>query len=121
VQKDGGRFYWRWAALRENKKHVARKRFTELVAELISLQAAVVGTAEGKQASAELQTQFAARSAELQNLQKQIEDPQAKLQSGQATLSDEERTVATGGRTHIPHLSTKTAVFSRRPEWHNRM
>ena len=57
----------------------------------ISLQAAVVGTAEGKQASAELQTQFAARSAELQNLQKQIEDLQAKLQSGQATLSDEER------------------------------
>jgi outer membrane protein len=57
----------------------------------ISLQAAVAGTAEGKRASAELQTQFAARSAELQNLQKQIEDLQAKLQSGQATLSDEER------------------------------
>jgi outer membrane protein len=57
----------------------------------ISLQAAVVGTAEGKQASAELQTQFGARSAELQNLQKQIEDLQTKLQSGQATLSDEER------------------------------
>ena len=57
----------------------------------VSLQAAVVGTAEGKQASAELQTQFAARSAELQSLQKQIEDLQAKLQSGQATLSDEER------------------------------
>ncbi|HTZ31749.1 MAG TPA: hypothetical protein VMH31_04785 [Methylomirabilota bacterium] len=32
----------------------------------ISFQAAVVGTAEGKQASSEIQTQFAARSNELQ-------------------------------------------------------
>jgi outer membrane protein len=55
---------------------------------IISLQTAIVGTAEGKQASAELQTQFAARSAELQNLQKQLENLQAKLQSGQP---DEER------------------------------
>jgi outer membrane protein len=57
----------------------------------ISLQTAIVGTAEGKQASAELQTQFGARSAELQNLQKQIEDLQVRLQSSQPTLSDEER------------------------------
>ena len=57
----------------------------------ISLQTAIVGTAEGKQASAELQTQFAARSAELQSLQKQIEDLQVRLQSSQPTLSDEER------------------------------
>jgi outer membrane protein len=57
----------------------------------ISLQTAIVDTAEGKQASAELQAQFASRSAELQNLQKQIESLQTRLQSGQATLSDEER------------------------------
>jgi outer membrane protein len=56
----------------------------------ISLQAAIVNTAEGKQASNELQTQFASRSTELQNLQKQIQDLQTKLQSG-ATLSDPER------------------------------
>lgn len=56
----------------------------------ISLQAAVVNTAEGKQASAELQTQFAARSTELQNLQKQIKDIQAKLQSRQQVLSEGE-------------------------------
>ena len=56
----------------------------------ISLQAAIVNTAEGKQASAELQTQFAARSAELQNLQKQIKDIQAKLQSRQQVLSEGE-------------------------------
>jgi outer membrane protein len=57
----------------------------------ISLQAAIVKTAEGKQASAELQTQFAARSTELQTMQKQIEDIQAKVQSGQHVLGDEER------------------------------
>lgn len=57
----------------------------------ISLQAAIVNTAEGKQASAELQAQFAARSTELQNTQKQIGDIQAKLQSSQQILSDEER------------------------------
>lgn len=56
----------------------------------ISLQAAIVNTAEGKQASAELQTRFAARSTELQNLQKQIKDIQAKLQSSQQVLSEGE-------------------------------
>lgn len=56
----------------------------------ISLQAAIVNTAEGKQASAELQTRFAARSTELQNLQKQIKDIQAKLQSRQQVLSEGE-------------------------------
>ena len=57
----------------------------------ISLQAAIVNTAEGKQASAELQTQFAARSTELQNMQKQIQDIQAKLQSSQQVLNEGER------------------------------
>jgi outer membrane protein len=57
----------------------------------ISLQAAIVSTAEGKQASAELQTHFAARSTELQNLQKQIKDIQAKLQSSQQVLGEGER------------------------------
>lgn len=56
----------------------------------INLQAAIVNTAEGKQASAELQTRFAARSTELQNLQKQIKDIQAKLQSSQQVLSEGE-------------------------------
>ena len=56
---------------------------------IISMQAAVIATAEGKQASAGLQTQFAARSAELQNLQKQLQDLQARLQS--STLSDQDR------------------------------
>ena len=56
----------------------------------ISLQTAIVNTAEGRQASAELQSQFAPRSAELQKMQKQIEDLRTKLQSG-PTLSEAER------------------------------
>lgn len=58
---------------------------------VINLQLAIVGTAEGKQASAEIQAQFAPRQTELQNLQKQIEDIQRRLQAGATTLSDEER------------------------------
>jgi len=55
----------------------------------ISLQAAIANTAEGKQAATELQSQFAPRSNELQNMQKQLEDLQTKL-SG-PTLSDQEK------------------------------
>ncbi|HTP69652.1 MAG TPA: OmpH family outer membrane protein [Dongiaceae bacterium] len=56
---------------------------------VISMQGAIMATAEGKQASAELQSRFAARSTELQNLQKQLQDLQAKMQS--PTTSDQEK------------------------------
>ena len=58
---------------------------------VISIQAAIAGTAEGKQAVAQLQSQFAPRTSELQNMQKQIEDVRARLQAGETTLSDEEK------------------------------
>src|SRR5271154_243143 len=58
---------------------------------VINVQAAIASTAEGKQAAAELQSQFAPRTTELQNLQKQIEDLRGRLQTGQSTLSDEEK------------------------------
>jgi outer membrane protein len=58
---------------------------------VINMQAAITGTAEGKQAAAQLQSQFAPRQAELQNMQKQIEDDQSRLRTGQTTLSDEEQ------------------------------
>jgi outer membrane protein len=58
---------------------------------VLNVQGAIVSTAEGKQAQAELQSQFAPRTAELQNIQKQIEELRAKLQNGQNTLSDEEK------------------------------
>jgi outer membrane protein len=58
---------------------------------VIDVQAAVAGTAEGKQALAELQSQFTPRQTELANMQKQIEDDQTRLRTGQATLSDDEK------------------------------
>jgi outer membrane protein len=58
---------------------------------VIDVQAAVAGTAEGKQAIAQLQSQFAPRQSELANLQKQIEDDQTRLRTGQTTLSDDEK------------------------------
>ena len=58
---------------------------------VINIQAAIASTAEGKQAGAELQSQFAPRAAELTNLQKQIEDLSSRLQTGQTTLSDDEK------------------------------
>jgi outer membrane protein len=58
---------------------------------VINIQAAIAGTGEGKQAVAQLQTQFAPRTSELQNMQKQIEDVRARLQTGETTLSEEEK------------------------------
>jgi outer membrane protein len=58
---------------------------------VINVQAAIAGTAEGKQAVAQLQSQFAPRTSELQNMQKQIEDVRARLQAGETTLSDDEK------------------------------
>jgi outer membrane protein len=58
---------------------------------VINVQAALQSTAEGKLAGAELQSQFAPRQAELQNMQKQIGDDEARLRAGQATLGDEEK------------------------------
>jgi outer membrane protein len=57
---------------------------------IINLRGAIGSTAEGKQASAELQSQFAPRSAEIDNLTKQINDLQQKLQAGQGKLSEDE-------------------------------
>jgi outer membrane protein len=59
---------------------------------VINVRQAIVTTSEGKQASAELQSQFAARQSELENLNKQINDLKQRLSAGQATLSQEEQT-----------------------------
>jgi outer membrane protein len=58
---------------------------------VINLQLAIGSTAEGKQASQEIRAQFAPRTTELQNLQKQIEGIQQRLQAGATTLSDDEK------------------------------
>jgi outer membrane protein len=58
---------------------------------VINVQVAITSTSEGKQASAELQSQFAPRQTELDNLRKQVEDIQTRLRTGASTLSDEEK------------------------------
>lgn len=58
---------------------------------VINIQAAIASTAEGKQAAAELQSRFAPRYSELQNMKKQIDDIGSRLQTGASTLSDEEK------------------------------
>jgi outer membrane protein len=58
---------------------------------VISVQEAVAGTAEGKQASQQLQAQFAPRQNALNALGKQLQDINQRLQTGANTLSDEEK------------------------------
>lgn len=58
---------------------------------VLSVRQAIVSTAEGKQASAELQSQFSARQSELENMNKQINDLRQRLQAGQNTLSQDEQ------------------------------
>jgi outer membrane protein len=58
---------------------------------VINVRQAIVTTAEGKQASAELQTQFAPRQNELEGMNKQINDLRNRLSAGANTLSDDEK------------------------------
>src|SRR6185437_13643155 len=58
---------------------------------VLNVRQAIVTTAEGKQASAQLQTQFTPQQTELENMQKQIQDLQNRMNTGARTLSDDER------------------------------
>jgi len=76
----------------------------------INVQVAITSTAEGKQAAAELQSQFAPRQTELDNLRKEIEDLQTRLRTTANTLSDEEKArLAREG-------DQKTRLFQRRQQ-----
>lgn len=55
------------------------------------MRAAIANTAEGKQAAAQLETEFQARRKEIDDLNKRINDLQQKLTAGGTVLSDEER------------------------------
>ena len=59
---------------------------------VINIRNAIVATAEGKVAQAQLQSQFAPKQNELQALQKQIEELQRRMTEGARTLSDDEKT-----------------------------
>jgi outer membrane protein len=57
---------------------------------VIAIRQAIGGTAEGKLAQAELQSQLAPRQNEIEALNKQINDLQQRLQAGANKLSQEE-------------------------------
>ncbi len=71
---------------------------------VINIRNAIVATAEGKQAQAQLQSQFAPKQNELQSLQKQIEELQRRISEGARTLSDDEKA----------KLQREGELFSRR-------
>ena len=58
---------------------------------VIGMLQAISSTAEGKQAAADLKSQFAPRQQEMKSLDNQIGDVQKRLESGRGTLSDEEK------------------------------
>jgi len=58
---------------------------------VINVRQAIASTAEGKQAGAELQSQFAPRQTELENLNKQISDLRQRLDTGAGKLSQDEQ------------------------------
>ena len=75
---------------------------------VINVRQAIVTTSEGKQASGELQTQFAPRQNELEGLNKNINDLRQRLQSGAATLSEEEKArLTTQGQRLAAQLERK--------------
>jgi outer membrane protein len=79
---------------------------------IINLRGAIGSTAEGKQASAELQSQFAPRSAEIDTLTKQINDLQQKLQAGAGKFSQEEEArLTTEGQRLTQRLDRKRTDF----------
>jgi outer membrane protein len=58
---------------------------------ILNVREAIASTAEGKQASAQLQAQFVPQQTDLDNIQKQIQDLQNRLNNGARTLSDDEK------------------------------
>ncbi|HXY25174.1 MAG TPA: OmpH family outer membrane protein [Candidatus Acidoferrum sp.] len=57
---------------------------------IINIRQAIVTTAEGKQASAELQSQFAPRQTEIENINKQINDLRQRLAACEGKCSQDE-------------------------------
>lgn len=75
---------------------------------VINARQAIAGTAEGKQSSAELQSQFAARQSELENMNKQINDLRQRLQTGGDKLNqDEQARLTRQGETLARQLERK--------------
>ena len=58
---------------------------------VINVRQAIASTSEGKQAGAELQSQFAPRQSELEGLNKQINDLRQRIDAGSGKISPEEQ------------------------------
>lgn len=58
---------------------------------IINVRNAIVSTAEGRVATAQLTAQFVPKQTSLQSMQKQLEDTQRRLTEGARTLSDDEK------------------------------
>jgi outer membrane protein len=58
---------------------------------VINVRQAIASTSEGKQAGAELQSQFAPRQSELEGLNKQINDLRQRMDASSGKLSPEEQ------------------------------
>ena len=58
---------------------------------VINVRQAIASTAEGKQAGAELQSQFSSRQNELEGLNRQINELRQRLETSGPKLNDEER------------------------------
>jgi outer membrane protein len=79
---------------------------------VIDVRTAIVSTADGKQASAELQSQFASRQVELENLNKQVSDLRQRLQASQGKLSpDEEARLTQQGQRLAAQLERKQTEY----------
>lgn len=65
---------------------------------VVNIQGAIDSTAEGKQAAADLQTQFAPREQELESLNKQVNDLQQRLNGLSITDAERGRLTAQGTR-----------------------
>jgi outer membrane protein len=75
---------------------------------VISVRQAIAGTAEGKQAGAELQSQFASRQNELEAMNKQINELRQRLEAGQGKISaDESARLQRQGETMARQLQRK--------------
>jgi outer membrane protein len=78
----------------------------------INIRQAIVTTAEGKQASSELQSQFAPQQSELEALNKQINDLRQQLSANQTTWGDEQkaRVAAQGEKLAAKFQRQQTAL-----------
>lgn len=79
---------------------------------VIGIRQAIGGSAEGKLAQAELQSQFAPRQTEIENLNKQINDLRQRLQAGQGKISpDEEARLTKEGQRLAAQLDRKNNEY----------